>query len=137
MRWMPGALLSRALLAEGKAAAAKEAMQHARFLAAKSQNPRTRWTAAIDTLALSRPPRKNSPAPQLGLRRRRSLLEIIAKSHELGYRLIALDARLALAELEMRAGQTEEGRTHLTAIETEAKAIGYNLLARKAAGVRG
>src|SRR5580704_12800256 len=38
-------VLARALLAEGKAAAAKEAMQHA--LAAKSQDPNIRWPAAI------------------------------------------------------------------------------------------
>jgi hypothetical protein len=68
---------------------------------------------------------------------RKELAEIIAKSHELGYRLIELDARLAQAELEIRAGQRVEGRAHLTAIETEAKAIGYNLLARKAAGAMG
>jgi len=37
----------------------------------------------------------------------------------------------------MKAGQTAEGRAHLTAIEADAKAIGYNLVARKAAGARG
>ncbi len=40
-------VLARALLAEGKAAAAKDAMQHARSLAAKSQNPEIRWRTAI------------------------------------------------------------------------------------------
>jgi DNA-binding winged helix-turn-helix (wHTH) protein/tetratricopeptide (TPR) repeat protein len=129
-------ILSRALLAEGKAATSKEAMQHARTLAAKSQNPKTRWLAAIDDARIEAA-QKDATHSAAGIAARQELAEIITKSHELGYRLIELDARLAQAELEIRAGQTEEGRTHLTAIETEAKAIGYNLLARKAAGVRG
>src|SRR3984885_12682925 len=40
-------ILARALLAEGKPAEAKDAMQHARSLAAKSQNPEIRWRTAI------------------------------------------------------------------------------------------
>jgi len=40
-------ILARAMLAEGKAAAATEAMQRARSLAAKSQNPEIRWRTAI------------------------------------------------------------------------------------------
>ncbi len=48
-----------------------------------------------------------------------------------------LDASLALAEIEIKAGQTTAGRAHLTAIETDAKAKGYNLIARKVAIARG
>jgi len=65
------------------------------------------------------------------------LAAVIAGSQELGYRLMELDARLALAELEMKAGQTAEGRAHLTAIEADARAKGYNLVARKAGSARG
>jgi len=65
------------------------------------------------------------------------LTAIIAKSRESGYRGIELDARLALAEIEMKAGQTAAGRAHLTAIEGDAKAKDYNLVARKAASARG
>ena len=46
-------------------------------------------------------------------------------------------ARLALAEIEMKAGQTAKGRAHLAAIEADAKATGYLLVARKAAIARG
>ena len=120
-------LLSRALLAESKAAAAKEAMQHARSLAAKSQNPKTRWAVAIDDA------RVVAAHSASGIAAGKELSEIIAQSHTLGYRLIELDARLALTELEMRAEKTAEGRARLAAIEVDAKAIGYNLVARKAA----
>jgi tetratricopeptide (TPR) repeat protein len=129
-------ILSRALLAEGKAAEAKEAMQHARALAAKSQNPKTRWAAAIDAAHVEAA-QKDAVHSAAGIAARKELAEIIAKSHELGYRLIELDARLAQAELEMRAGQTAEGRAHLTEIEAEAKGIGYNQVARKAVIARG
>jgi eukaryotic-like serine/threonine-protein kinase len=128
-------ILARALLAEGKGAAAKEAMQHARSLAAKSQNPEIRWqttiaAARIDTAG-------NNVAPSAADTARKELAAIIAKSRDLGYKGIELDARLALAEIEMKAGQIPAGRAHLTAIEGEAKTKGYNLIARKAASARG
>jgi hypothetical protein len=50
---------------------------------------------------------------------------------------IELDARLALAEIEMKIGQTTAGRAQLAAIEADAKIKGYNLIARKAATARG
>ena len=59
------------------------------------------------------------------------------ESRELGYRGIELDARLALAEIEMKEGQTAAGRAHLAAIESDANAKGYHLVTRKAARVHG
>ena len=72
-----------------------------------------------------------------GIAGRKELAGVIAKSHELGYRIVELDARLALAEIEIKAGQTAEGRAHLAAIAADAKAIGYNLVASKAVIARG
>jgi hypothetical protein len=43
------------------------------------------------------------------------LATIVAKSRELGYQGIELEARLALAEIEIKAGQMAAGRAHLTA----------------------
>jgi eukaryotic-like serine/threonine-protein kinase len=129
-------LLSLVLLAEGKAAEAKEAMQHARALAAKTQNPKIRWGTAIDNAHVEAA-QKDAAHSIAAVAARKELAGIIVKSHELGYRLIELDARLALAELEMKGGQTAEGRAHLTAIEAEAKAIGYNQVARKTVTARG
>jgi hypothetical protein len=48
-----------------------------------------------------------------------------------------LDARSALAEIEMKSGQAMEGRAHLAAIKADAKAKGYNLIACKAATAGG
>jgi len=53
------------------------------------------------------------------------------------YVSIELDARLALAEIEMKLGQMTAGRAHLAAIEIDAKTKGYILIAREAATARG
>jgi hypothetical protein len=52
----------------------------------------------------------------------KELNAIVAKSRELGYRGIELDARLALAEIEMKEGQTAAGRAQLAAVESDATA---------------
>ena len=129
-------VLARALLAESKPAAAKEAMQHARSLAAKSQNPEIHWQTAI-TEAYIETAEKDVGHSAAGNATRKELAAVIARSRELGYMGIELEARLALAEMEMKTGQTTAGRAHLTAIETDAKAKGYNLIARKVAIARG
>ena len=129
-------VLARALLAEGRAAVAVEAVQHARSLAAKSQNPETRWRTAI-TAARIGIAGNDAAHSAAGSATGKELAAIITKSHELGYQGIELDARLALAEIEMKAGQITTGRAHLVAIEADAKAKGYNLVVRKAVLARG
>ncbi|HXZ41342.1 MAG TPA: tetratricopeptide repeat protein [Terriglobales bacterium] len=128
-------ILVRALLAEGKVTAAKEAVQHALSLAAKSQNPEIRWRTAISAAQVANADKTTGSAA--GIAARKELASVIAKSRELGYRIVELDARLALAEIEIKAGQTAAGRAHLNAIEADAKATGYLLVARKAAVARG
>jgi DNA-binding winged helix-turn-helix (wHTH) protein/Tfp pilus assembly protein PilF/TolB-like protein len=128
-------VLARALLAEGKVSAAKEAMQHARPLAAKSQDPEIRWQTAI-TAARIETAENNVARSAAGSATRKELANVITKSRELGYMGTELDARLAGAEIEMKTGQTTTGRAHLTAVEANAKAKGYNLIARKAALAR-
>ena len=129
-------ILARALLAEGKAAATAEAMQHARSLADKSQNPEIRWRTAIVAARIATAEKGVAHSPSV-IATRQELTAIVAKSRELGYQGIELDARLALAEIEMKAGQITAGRAHLATIEADAKAKGYNLVARKAALARG
>ncbi len=128
--------LARTLLAESKAAAAKDAMQHARSLAAKSQDPEIRWQTAI-TAARIETAEKDLAHSTAAAATSKELATIITKSRELGYAGIELAARLALAEIEMKSGQTTTGRAHMTAVEADAKAKGYLLLSRKAAMARG
>jgi DNA-binding winged helix-turn-helix (wHTH) protein/tetratricopeptide (TPR) repeat protein/TolB-like protein len=129
-------VLARASLADGKWVPAVDAMQHARSLAAKSQNPNTRWQTAI-TAARIETAGNNHAHSAAAAATRKELATIITKSREFGYLGVELDARLALAEIEMKSGQTTVGRAHLAAIETDAKTRGYNLIARKAATARG
>jgi DNA-binding winged helix-turn-helix (wHTH) protein/tetratricopeptide (TPR) repeat protein len=128
-------ILARAMLAQGKAAAASDAIEHARSLAGKSQSPEVRWRTAIAAARLYVAGKDN--ARTASRMAQKELNAIVAKSRELGYRGIELDARLALAEIEMKQGQTAEGRAHLAAIESDANAKGYHLVARKAALARG
>jgi eukaryotic-like serine/threonine-protein kinase len=129
-------LLARALLAEYKTPAAKEALQHARSLAGKSQSPEVRWRTAI-TAARIETAGKDIARTAARMDALKELNAIVAKSRELGYQGIELDARLALAEIEMKEGQVVAGRAHLVVIEADAKAKGFHLIARKAASARG
>ena len=123
------AVLARALLAEGKAAEAKTAMQRAEVLGSKSQNVEIRWRVAI-AAARTAGVGKDHTATLLT---QKQLAAIIDQAERRGFFGVELDARLALAELEMKAGQTLVARTHLAAVETDAKAKGYDLVARRAA----
>jgi hypothetical protein len=49
---------------------------------------------------------------------RKELAAIITKSREVGYMGIEFDARPALAEIQVKLGQTMAGRAHLAALET-------------------
>jgi hypothetical protein len=129
-------ILARAMLAQDKATDASDAVKHARSLAGKSQNPEVRWRTAIAAARLYVAGKDNARNTS-GMAAQKELNAIAAKSRELGYRGIELDARLALAEIEMKEGQTAAGRAHLAAIESDAEAKGYHLVARKAARVHG
>ncbi len=129
-------MLARVLVVEDRGAPAKEAMQHARALAARSQNPEIRWRTAI-TAARVETADKAAAGSAAGIAARKELESVITKSRELGYHIVELDARLALAEIEMKAGQTAAGRAHLSVIEADAKAKGYILVAHKATIARG
>ncbi|MGP0020819.1 MAG: tetratricopeptide repeat protein [Candidatus Sulfotelmatobacter sp.] len=123
-------VLARALIAQGNAAAAKDAVQHARSLSAKSQNPGIRWQTALTAAQIEIADKDLSHSA--GIPASKELAAIITKARELGFVGIQLDVRLALAEIEMKTGQTTAAQAHLTAIEADAKAKGYNLIARKA-----
>jgi tetratricopeptide (TPR) repeat protein len=121
--------LARALLAEGKTSPATEAVQSARFLAARSQNPEVRWQAAMTAASI----RKDYSARATS----KELAAIVTQSRTMGYAGIELEARLALAEIEKQAGHTDTSRAQLTAIAAEAEAKGFHLIARKASLARG
>ncbi len=63
----------------------------------------------------------------------RDLREASAEARKVGFLEGDFEARLALGEIEMHSGQAAAGRTHLLALEQDAKAKSFSLLAQKAA----
>jgi hypothetical protein len=67
----------------------------------------------------------------------KSLNATLTEATTHGYLGAQLAARLALGETEMRSGQAVAGRSRLTALEKDATAKGFLLIAHKAAQARG
>ena len=66
-----------------------------------------------------------------------SLESVLAEATQRRLVGLQLEARLALGEIELRAGSTEAGRARLEALQKEAEQRGYGLIARKAATALG
>ena len=60
------------------------------------------------------------------------LKSALEDSKRLGYLGHEFEARMALGEIEMKSGQTEQGRARLAAVEKGARANGFSLIARQA-----
>jgi hypothetical protein len=60
------------------------------------------------------------------------LASLVSSARKSGYVGEELEARLARAEIEMKAGKAASARYHLTVIEKEARAKGFGLVAQKA-----
>jgi tetratricopeptide (TPR) repeat protein len=114
--------LAQAYLAGGKIADAREAAAHA--LALPNQSFGTKLANRI-TAARIEESRSRADA----IARLRSIVE---EATATGYLRLAFEARLPLAEIEIRAGQRDAGRAHLARLKTDAAARGSALIARKA-----
>ncbi len=75
------------------------------------------------TRAISRAPSRETA---------KNLQITLAESTKLGFVPYQFEARLALGEMEMRFGKTPAGRARLRALEKDATAKGFFLIARKA-----
>jgi serine/threonine protein kinase/Tfp pilus assembly protein PilF len=124
------AVLARALLAQGKVTEARNELESAGDLVEKVQNRETRLEfsivaasvhAASATIGDKSAPSRSFEAP-------------LAEASKYGYVPYEFEARLALGEYEIRSGQVAEGRSRLVALERDAKATGFELIALKAAG---
>ncbi len=62
------------------------------------------------------------------------LTSVEKEAHAAGLVAIEFEARLALGEVEGKAGQPARARATLNALAQEAKAKGFNLIAAKAGG---
>lgn len=123
-------LLSRVLLAQGKVDDAANAIKRAVELNATSADPalslplsiqRARVNAALETHTST-----NSLAQV-----RQELRSTVATAKKLGYYNLEGEARVALAELDMKSSQNP-ARAQLSSLATEAHSRGLELLAQKA-----
>lgn len=125
-------LLARALLDEGKAVEARREVEQMSALVKSTQNLMARLafdTVAAETMAASGKPSDAGQAV-------RRLQQVIAEAGSRGFLEYRLRARLALGKTEIRAGRVETGRADLKALAQEARARGFETIARTASAVQ-
>ncbi len=115
-------LLARALLAQKKAAEAGAAIDRGRALAADTQDRYVRFAVRLTAASVQ------AEAGQLAAART-ALQSLLSETEKAGFAEMSLQVQYALGEVEARLGQ---GRERLQALQKNAAARGYLLLARKA-----
>jgi DNA-binding winged helix-turn-helix (wHTH) protein/tetratricopeptide (TPR) repeat protein/TolB-like protein len=129
--------LSHALLEQNKVSEARATLSDAVKLNAGSPDPAMKlplviMDARIQAAELGA--RANAKSePELSVPREK-LVTVTATARRLGYYQIECEARLALAELELRE-HSPSARTHLAELARDAREHGLNLVSRKAAAL--
>jgi len=123
-------LLARALLAQGKYAEAQSELGSVSALDRKEQSLGPRLEFAI----VSAMAQDAAGKPSLA---RESLRRTIAEATKAGFVLYELEAQFALANVGIKSGQVAAARADLEKLERDAKARGFDLIARKAAAAKG
>jgi eukaryotic-like serine/threonine-protein kinase len=132
------AVLAEAQLRAGSPAEARETAAQAQAQAEKSQDRRLRIAVAIRVARVEAAPgtpgaSETSETSEDAGRPLRSLQAAIAEAEKSGFVALALEARLALGEIQL-ARQDRRGLDTLSALRADAAARGFGLLARVAAG---
>jgi len=121
--------LAHALLAQGRVTEARQAVDRAAALSAKSEAPRVRLLVAI-TVA-----RVRAAAGGVGAAARalNNLEAARAEAKKAGLVGLEFEARLAIGEIELQSGRSAAGGRRLEELQREAGSRGFGLVARKAA----
>jgi eukaryotic-like serine/threonine-protein kinase len=125
-------ILARVLAAEAKTADAQAAIEKAAALSQKGSDTSARLRIAIESALL----RANSGAPAGVSEAKKSIQAALDDASKQNLTGIQLEARLAQGEVEMKSGDRANGRAHLAALQKDATAKGFLLIARKAAAAR-
>jgi DNA-binding winged helix-turn-helix (wHTH) protein/tetratricopeptide (TPR) repeat protein/TolB-like protein len=120
-------LAAEVFLLQGRTADAGKVVKQASALASKSQNPRVRLTTAIMEARLE--------ATAHGGQRVKNLDSAVSEAKRLGLVSIEFEGRLAQGEIELRSANAAAGRERLAALEREARAAEFGLIAAKANSV--
>jgi eukaryotic-like serine/threonine-protein kinase len=118
-------VLLKALLAQNKSREAKQEMENASPLSAKSQNIPTRLALTVVEAQVQAATGKRDEAL-------RNLSEAIRDLAKRGVMSEQLEARLAHAEIDANAGKAGAGKAELVAVRTDAAGKGFILIAKKA-----
>lgn len=129
------AILARALVVQNKLDEAKQSIEKAISLSLKGGVFEIRTDNAI---LAARMQGLNFAASSTVAGRASALRQLASTASEAekrGYIGLLLKARLATGEIEMKNGSITLARSHLTAVEKDARARGFELIAREAAAV--
>ena len=118
-------VLTRILLTQGKLSDAQNAAQRALILSQQTGSRPPRFDAALASARVKAATGKSKDALQ-------NLQGVLAEATKFGYVPYEFEARLAMGEIEMQSGKAFTGRPHLEALEKDARAKGFLLIARKA-----
>lgn len=124
-------LLSRILLGQKKVDQARKAVQHAMELSRSSPDPGLKLPIAIQSARIDIAGSQVSSKKATLVLAAQRLRSVIASAEKLGYYRIECEARLALAEAEMKV-HPPEGLLHLKLLEQDTHQRGLTLLANKA-----
>jgi eukaryotic-like serine/threonine-protein kinase len=119
--------LSRAALARGTLTEASNFVQRTIATAKKSRNEELELLAAIVAARIQASSGKATDANES----MRQLREVTARATTATFAGIALEARLALGEMELKSSNRATGMMHLQALEKDAVSAGFGLMARK------
>ena len=124
------AVLAQSLLAQKEPARAQETIERALALSGHSSKLSSRFAVAITAASIDAALGRSAKAS-------RSLKKILAEAARAGLVSTQLEARLTLGEIEITSNNAAAGFAQLLAVEKEATAKGYGLIARKASTKRG
>jgi len=122
-------VLSVALLAQGRVADAEQSINKAVAAARQSHNRELELSAAITAARVRAASGKQADSVDAA----KQIKEVLAEATAAGFGETALDARLALGEIEIRSGNRAAGRARLESLQKDAARGGFLMIAREAA----
>jgi tetratricopeptide (TPR) repeat protein/tRNA A-37 threonylcarbamoyl transferase component Bud32 len=128
--YVPGArsaqtVLAGALFAQGRYSEAAKEIEDTESIRQKQNTHRPDYDILILQARIDTALNKTEQAEK-------SLNDVISATTKTGRVRYAFMARLALGEYEVKSGKATQGRARLAALQKDAKAKGFNLIARKA-----
>jgi eukaryotic-like serine/threonine-protein kinase len=129
-------VVARALLADGEIAKASESITHATALARQINDPALRLPVEIEVSIAAARIRAASRKQSDQAEAMASLGQRLTEATRNQLLELQFEAALALGEIEIASAKASAGRARLQALEKDATAHGFLLIARKAAAAR-